>query len=115
VAENENITIDPAVLRRCAADLERVADGLGRAAVSINSTPMTARAFGLMNSWVVDPISAVSSQTSQLIDHADRVISTLGTATEEAAKDTEQSEETILEWVRTPDANLDATSKSGGW
>jgi predicted trehalose synthase len=114
VAENYKISIDTDVLRRCSADLERVAAGLAQASASISGSPISARAFGTMNAWVVDPVATVSSRSAELIELSGKVISAVATATDDAARDTEQTEETVLGWVRELDAQLDQVTKDTG-
>ena len=93
---NQRITIDPDILERCAARLAEVSRGPAQTARHSGSAQLGPRAFGLMNSWMVAPISTVSSESSTLIRTLGEVIGSVGMATEGAADDFGRLEETVI-------------------
>jgi hypothetical protein len=92
---NMNISIDPAVLRRCGSDLSRVAEGLGDASARIAGASISSGAFGRMNSWMVGPITSVSNTSTTLITASGTVTAAVGDAADASADDFEATEEAI--------------------
>jgi hypothetical protein len=104
---NRKITIDGAVLRRSGSDLTRIADGLGEASARISGAPMSSTAFGAMNSWMVDPITSVSTRSTRLISASGEVTESVAKAAKESAGDFEALEQAIVTSVSGFLAQLD--------
>ena len=100
--------MDPAVLRRCAADLNRVAEGLGAASKSIAGAKISSDAFGKMNSWMVDPITTVSSRSADLINDSGKVSAAIGKAADGSAGDFDRAEEMVISTITDIQKELDA-------
>lgn len=96
---NQQISIDPAVLRRCGSDLKRVANGLGGASKRIAGATISGDAFGIINKWMVTPITTVADQSTSLIEVTDKVTSAVGTAADGSADDFEATEQAIISAV----------------
>ena len=93
---NQRITIDPEVLARCAARLAAVSEGLSGAHRTAASARLGANAFGLINSWMVAPITSVATRSGELIGLSGDVIGAVGVATDAAAGDFADLEETVI-------------------
>ena len=100
--------MDPAVLRRCAADLNRVAEGLSAASSSIAGAKISSNAFGMMNSWMVDPITTVSAKSKTLIEDSGKVSAAIGKAADGSAGDFDRAEEMVISTITDIQKELDA-------
>ena len=85
MANNQRIAIDPDVLSRCSDELGRVSVGLENASARVAGATIGSNAFGLMNAWMVPPISTVSSRSAELIALTGEAARTVGIATDDAA------------------------------
>jgi len=93
---NQKITIDGATLRRCGSDLARIADSLGDASQRVSGSSISSNAFGIMNSWMVDPILSVSHRSTELISASGTVTAAVGSAADAAADDFDEIEQAIV-------------------
>jgi hypothetical protein len=96
---HQKITIDGATLRRCGSDLARVADGLADTSARIAGSSIASDAFGIMNSWMVDPIRTVSDRSTELVSTSGAVTSAVGKAAGSAADDFDELEQAIVTTV----------------
>jgi len=93
---SQKITIDGDTLRRSASDLTRIADGLADSSQRISATTISSNAFGMMNSWMVGSITAVSDRSTQLVSASGKVTAAVGTAAASSADDFEELEQAIV-------------------
>jgi hypothetical protein len=96
VDENTQIEIDPDVLRRCGSDLGQVAQQVKDVAADLGRSPLNAGAFGLMNAWMVPPISGLASHSTDLITVTGDVTAAVGGAALAAAQDFEETESAAI-------------------
>jgi len=87
MVNNQRIAIDPDVLDTCSGELSAVSVGLEDASARIGRAPMSANAFGIINSWMVPPITSVSSRSAELVRVAGEATRTVAMATDGAAAD----------------------------
>ena len=104
--DDEQIAIDHEILLRSAETLRRTAESLVGVSQAIASAPLGANAFGLMNSWMLAPIAAVTSNSAEHVRASGNVVEIIGTATELAAHDFERTEEDVLLWITALDEQL---------
>jgi hypothetical protein len=105
---SEQIVIDHDVLLRSAATLRRATAELAAASAAISAAPLSGGAFGLMNSWMVAPVHAVSSNSAEHLRVSSGVVEVVASATEAAADDFARNEDEVLRWVEKLDAELAA-------
>jgi hypothetical protein len=105
---DELISVDRDVLARSAAVLLRTAEGLAAVSHAIVNTPIGGTAFGTINSWMVAPIAAVSSNSAEHLRISGNVVEALASATDDAANDFETTENEVQAWVKQLDEQLDA-------
>ncbi|MGV8884538.1 MAG: hypothetical protein ACOH1T_02970 [Microbacteriaceae bacterium] len=106
MADNQRIFIDPDILARTATQLARVAEGLTTAATTATSARISSSALGLMNAWMVSPITSVAQRSSELIQVSSDVTGAVAIATDAAADDFATLEHNVVAVITSMGSDL---------
>ena len=104
---HEELEIDHELLVRTAKDLRLVGEGLAAAADRVAAAGLDGDAFGRMNTWMVSPITTVASRSTELVSVSATVVDAFGTATEAAAADWDEAEQSMITAIESVGSTLD--------
>lgn len=107
MAVKPDIDINHDVFVNTAKILREVADGLSATARRAGSRELAPSSFGLMNSWMVSPITSVAARSADLITSSSSVVAATANATDAAARDWSLAEQSMIDAINAVGTTLD--------